>query len=243
MIRVVGNLSSVAGMVVHFTIWARDCGRPLKESQSPALVSIEVTKRNLLAPKFSSNHYSVKFLLPTVIGVKIFCVSASDPDDERPQLGTRRFGKHQSSDVRRTEIHYSFSRKSSSQHLFSLDKFSGCVYVREERGLRGTTNLTILASDRTFSSSSLLTISVSDSDELLFTETIYRANVLENSTKETNLLVVSLKNLPVNKHIIYTILNPTKFLKVHPTSGVLQTTGIPFDREERDIFAVIVQVW
>ena len=236
----IGNLSSIAGQLVEIPVWAADTGNPPKESDGPVFLSIKVKKMNLFAPQFSSNHYFATLLLPTAAGVQVFCASASDPDDIRPFPSAKQVGQKQ--DEKETKVLYSFSGESNTLHSFSIDETEGCVYVKDESGLKDVNNLTILAFDGHLNGSSSLTISVSDSHDLRFSETVYRANVLENSTKEANLLVISVRNMTVNQHITYTILNPTAKLRIHPTSGVLQTTGIVFDREQTDEVTVIVQV-
>ncbi|KAA0190682.1 hypothetical protein HAZT_HAZT002680 [Hyalella azteca] len=46
----------------------------------------------------------------------------------------------------------------------------------------------------------------------------------------------------MNHEVHYSVLNPNDFVVIRPTSGVIQTTGKPFDREDAAQFAVLVQV-
>jgi len=239
---------------MDFYVWASDEGSPSKETLAPALVSIRVIKVNRLAPQFSQIHYHTTLVLPTIAGVKLTCVTASDPDDSRPKARQRQIKSFRRKilprDVRHvfltnvTTINFSFSRESLWQHQFRLDKVTGCLSVRDARGLRGNKNVTVMATDGSYSATALVTISVQEqnSQSLVFSENRYTASILENSTKQMNVLVVRVTNTPMSHHLSYSILNPNKFVKVHPTSGVVQTTGEPFDREYQDTFTFIVKV-
>ncbi|CDQ76612.1 unnamed protein product [Oncorhynchus mykiss] len=48
--------------------------------------------------------------------------------------------------------------------------------------------------------------------------------------------------LLLNEPLFYTILNPQGRFEIGHTSGVLFTTGVPFDREEQDTFEIVVEV-
>lgn len=46
----------------------------------------------------------------------------------------------------------------------------------------------------------------------------------------------------LNEHMTFKILNPTTMFGIKETSGVIQTTGTPFDREEKDNYILVVEV-
>ena len=82
-----------------------------------------------------------------------------------------------------------------------------------------------------------------DSSGLAFGKRKYYASVLENSTKTDIKAILTVLGSEVNEDIRYTILNPTKYFVVGETSGVVRTTGLPFDREAADRHEVLVQAW
>lgn len=80
-----------------------------------------------------------------------------------------------------------------------------------------------------------------DSD-LKFQHPFYYGEVQENSTKLLSITIVSVIGSQLNEHIVYSILNPSPAFEISPTSGVITTTGVPFDREAIDHYLLIVQV-
>ncbi|KAJ8383464.1 hypothetical protein AAFF_G00220600 [Aldrovandia affinis] len=60
--------------------------------------------------------------------------------------------------------------------------------------------------------------------------------------EKKTLAVIAAVGNQVNEPLFYTILNPDERFHISHTSGVLSTTGVPFDREERDTFDVVVEV-
>lgn len=46
----------------------------------------------------------------------------------------------------------------------------------------------------------------------------------------------------LNEHVEYSILNPVPEFTIGPISGAIRTTGIPLDREIKEMYTFIVQV-
>lgn len=46
----------------------------------------------------------------------------------------------------------------------------------------------------------------------------------------------------LNEHLEFSILNPSSFFSIGPTTGVIRTTGLRFDREAQETYQLIVQV-
>lgn len=238
-LRVAGNLSSLAGHIFSFNAWASDSGTPRREALKPALVNIYVKKVNRFPPKFDRSHFKAQVQLPTIPGVKVMCLSAHDPDDRRGQK------KRPGSVLQvhhKTDLTYSFSSHVTDSP-FKLHN-TGCLFVHDTSALEHKYNFSVEVSDGLFSSSSYIIVSVSEPTKkaLIFSQEKYYANVLENSTKQVNLLVVRVQNLPLNHEVHYSILNPNDWLVIRPTSGTVQTTGQPFDREKASHFSILVQV-
>ncbi|CDQ67801.1 unnamed protein product [Oncorhynchus mykiss] len=81
-----------------------------------------------------------------------------------------------------------------------------------------------------------------------FSQELYETSVIvptykgvEVIKKKTLAIIASVGN-HVNEPLFYTILNPDKRFQISRTSGVLSTTGIPFDREAQDMFNIVVEV-
>ena len=241
-VRVAGDLSPLAGRTLELTVWAADNGNPRREALRPATAVIFVEKVNRFPPQFRGGPFQATLTLPTIPGVKVLCVSAVDPDDERDKNNTLS-GTLVFRNRKLSKLKFFLSRDTQRQH-FRLYETSGCLYVESNKNLEKQYNLTVLVSDGALSTSTHIVIVVEEPTpkSLTFTREIYHANVLENSTKNLNLLIVSVANLPLNHHVNYFIMNPNEFLVIRPTSGVIRTTGLPFDRERQEIFSLIVQV-
>lgn len=224
-------------------MWAADNGNPRLESLGPSQVSVFVQKQNLFSPKFSQDSYTAKVHLPTIPGVEVVCVSSQDPDDVRGRnnsLSRTRYVTPKEP----TKLEYFLKEDDEPELNYRLDKDSGCLYVNEVDLTKGKYKLVVTVTDGTFSSSTDVFIFVDDALEnsLKFTQNRYFAHVLENSTKHMNLLIVKVDDLPLNHHVKYSILNPNQYLTVGSTSGVIQATGVPLDREIKDHFSIIIQV-
>ncbi|KAF2368089.1 Cadherin [Trinorchestia longiramus] len=237
-LRVDGNLSALAGRVVRFYVWVSDLGTPRREALNPTVVQIYVEKVNKFAPKFDKSFFDTQIQLPTIPGVKVTCLSAHDPDDYRGRYQEMKSKLHKH---RPTTLRFSLSPL-GHENSFVLDE-SGCLFIANTAVLKKNYNLSVEVSDGLFSSSSFMIVSVLEPTKtsLIFSREEYHANVLENSTKQVDLLVVRVQNLPLNHEVHYSILNPNDFLTIRRTSGVIQTTGKPFDREEAARFSVLVQ--
>ncbi|MGH0159302.1 UNVERIFIED_CONTAM: hypothetical protein FKN15_036965 [Acipenser sinensis] len=68
------------------------------------------------------------------------------------------------------------------------------------------------------------------------------ALVQENLSETKTLAIITAIGNQINEPLFYHILNPDRRFKISRTSGVLSTTGIPFDREEQDVYDIVVEV-
>lgn len=93
--------------------------------------------------------------------------------------------------------------------------------------------LRILASDGKYESTATVNVYVETSEEsgLVFQKPIYEGSITENSTKITTVTVVNVIGAALNEHIEFRLMNPTDMFHIGLTSGVIETTGRPFDRE------------
>uniref|UniRef100_A0A6I8R583 FAT atypical cadherin 1 n=1 Tax=Xenopus tropicalis TaxID=8364 RepID=A0A6I8R583_XENTR len=212
--------------IFHFTVQVHDMGYPRLFAENAANVTIYVVDINDCAPVFSKDVYETSLLLPTYKGVRVITVNATDDDS----------GAY-------SQLIYSIIEGNIGDK-FLIDPLKGTITVQNTTNLRSRYELTIRASDGRFSSLTSVKINVKESKEssLKFTQRSYSATVLENATKVKTLTIISPLGSRINEPLFFHILNPDPRFKISPTSGVLSTTGIPFDREEEDLFELVVEV-
>lgn len=77
---------------------------------------------------------------------------------------------------------------------------------------------------------------------LLFTYPVYSASIRENVPNVTLVTVVNTVGHRLNEPLKYALLNAGGRFTIRPTCGVVHTTGVPFDREEKDSYELVVEV-
>lgn len=98
--------------------------------------------------------------------------------------------------------------------------------------------------DGRFSSMALVTVLVREAMDsgLLFTFPVYSASIPENMPNVSLVTVVNTVGHRLNEPLKYTLLNPGGRFTIRPTCGVVLTTGVPFDREEKKSYELVVEV-
>lgn len=98
--------------------------------------------------------------------------------------------------------------------------------------------------DGRFSSTALVTVLVREAVDsgLLFTFPVYSASIPENKTNVTLVTIVNTVGHRLNEPLKYTLLNAGGRFTIRPTCGVVLTAGVPFDREEKDSYELVVEV-
>lgn len=227
-----GPLDDVAGAAVKLSVWARDGGSPRRECLAPARLIINVIPVKIPSEAFSSPLYTADLYLPTFPGVRVLCVGQSDQEQRPPPTESSL-----------PQLNYTVLAGDETER-FAFDSESKCLIVRDQLNLSPHYNLTLRAIDGTTVSTAMADVSVHDAplSTLSFTQEKYWANVYENSTKEINVVVLGVKGQPLNKHILYSILNPNENFEIRTTAGIIKTTGKPFDRETKDHYTLVVQV-
>ncbi|XP_068134762.1 protocadherin Fat 1 isoform X2 [Hyperolius riggenbachi] len=225
-IRTLVSLDYEQTNIFHFTVQSHDMGYPRLFAKYPANVTIYVVDINDCAPVFSKEIYEASILIPTYKGVQVITVNATD-DDSRPF----------------SEIMYSIVEGNIGEK-FAIDSLKGIITIQNTTPLRSRYELTVRASDRRFSSFASVKINVKESKEssLKFTQKTYSAVVQENVTQIKTLTVINAVGNRINEPLFFRILNPDIRFKISHTSGVLSTTGIPFDREQQDLYEIVVEV-
>lgn len=103
--------------------------------------------------------------------------------------------------------------------------------------------LQVRVSDGKYTNTAAVNINVETSENsgLVFQKAIYEGSILENSTKITTVTVLNVIGAALNEHIEFRLLNPTDMFRIGLTSGVIETTGKRFDREQQQNHELIVE--
>ncbi|XP_028312232.1 protocadherin Fat 1a isoform X3 [Gouania willdenowi] len=212
--------------VFRFTVQVHDLGMPRMFAEVAANVTIEVIDVNDCAPVFSQELYETTVLLPTYKGVEVIQVNATDADT----------GPN-------SRLLFSISEGNIGDK-FKMDPITGIITIQNITQLRSRYELKIRVSDGRFASVAGVKINVKENKEgtLKFTRESYKAYIQENSSNKKTLAVIATAGNQVNEPLFYKILNPDSRFEISRTSGVISTTGIPFDREAQDTFDIVVEV-
>uniref|UniRef100_A0A5F8H1R8 Protocadherin Fat 3 n=1 Tax=Monodelphis domestica TaxID=13616 RepID=A0A5F8H1R8_MONDO len=223
-IRTIANLDHETIAHFHFHVHVRDSGNPQLTAESPAEVNIEVTDVNDNPPVFTQAVFETVLLLPTYVGVEILKVQATDPDSDVP-----------------AELTYSLME--GNLDYFLIDSNSGVLSIKNSSLSKDHYMLIVRVSDGKFYGTAMVTIMVKEAMDsgLHFTQSFYFASISENSTNITKVAIVNAIGNRLNEPLKYSILNPGNKFKIKSTSGVIQTTGIPFDREEQELYELVVE--
>ncbi|XP_043918442.1 protocadherin Fat 1 [Protopterus annectens] len=225
-IRIVTPLDYEQKSVYHFTVQVHDMGSPRLFAEHAANVTVHVIDVNDCPPVFAKDLYESSVLIPTYNGVTVVSVNATDADS-----GTN------------SEIMFSII-KGNIGEKFAIHPVTGLITVQNSTQLRSRYELLVRASDGKFSNTVSVKVNVKESKEsqIKFAQTSYSAVVLENTTEVKTLAIIAAVGNQINEPLFYQILNPDSKFKMNPTSGVLSTTGIPFDREDQETFDIVVEV-
>ncbi|XP_042622384.1 protocadherin Fat 1-like isoform X5 [Cyprinus carpio] len=225
-IRTISELDYEQRSVFRFSVQVHDMGIPRHFAEKAANVTIEILDVNDCPPQFSQDLYETTVLVPTYKGVEVITVNATDTDSGP---NSRLF----------------FSTvEGNIGEKFKVDPVTGVITIQNVTQLRSRYELRVRVSDGRFSKTALVKINVRENKEsnLRFTQESYKAFVPENSLEKKNLAVIAAVGNQVNEPLFYTILNPDKRFTISRTSGVLSSTGTPFDREEQAVFDIVVEV-
>uniref|UniRef100_A0A8C6X3J6 Protocadherin Fat 3 n=1 Tax=Naja naja TaxID=35670 RepID=A0A8C6X3J6_NAJNA len=223
-IRTIADLDHETIAHFYFHVHVRDSGNPQLTAESPVEVTIDVTDVNDNPPVFSQAMFETILLLPTYVGVEVLQVKAVDPDLEVP-----------------SELTYSLIE--GNTEYFLVDSISGVLTIKNNSLSKDHYMLIVKVSDGKFYSSAIVTIMVKEAMDsgLHFTQGHYSTSILENSTKVTKVAVVNAIGNRLNEPLKYSILNPGNKFKIKPTLGLIQTVGLPFDREEQELYELVVE--
>uniref|UniRef100_A0A672LHY1 Protocadherin Fat 1-like n=1 Tax=Sinocyclocheilus grahami TaxID=75366 RepID=A0A672LHY1_SINGR len=225
-IRTISEFDYEQRSVFRFSVQVHDMGIPRHFAEKAANVTIEILDVNDCPPQFSQGLYETTVLVPTYKGVEVITVNATDADS----------GPN-------SRLFYS-TVEGNIGEKFKMDPVTGVITIQNVTQLRSRYELRVRVSDGRFSKTALVKINVRENKEstLRFTQESYKAFVPEKSLEKKTLAVIAAVGSQVNEPLFYTILNPDKRFAISHTSGVLSSTGTPFDREEQAVFDIVVEV-
>ncbi|XP_068601351.1 protocadherin Fat 3a [Brachionichthys hirsutus] len=223
-IRTTAPLDHETLSTFHFNVHVRDNGRPHLTADSPTEVTIQVIDINDSPPTFTQNAYESVLLLPTYVGVEVLQVSAIDPDTEI-----------------NAELTYSLTKGIPEQ--FNIHPANGVITVKQNVFSKERFRFSVQVSDGKFSTMALVTILVREALDsgLSFSQSLYSSSIQENFSDITTVAVVNAVGNHLNEPLMYTLLNAGTNFRIRPTSGVIQTSGIPLDREEQEFYELLVE--
>ncbi|KAM7398079.1 hypothetical protein PAMA_006109 [Pampus argenteus] len=234
-IRTIASLDYETFSEFLFRVHVRDSGQPSRSADSPAEVFIKVININDSPPRFSQDMYEAVLLLPTYIGVEVLRVEAFDPDM------TYDLNLNPNKSVTPLLV---YSLADSNQEHFSVERYTGVVTIINQNLNKDRYRFNVKVWDGRFSSMVLVTVLVREAIDngFLFTFPVYSASIPENIPNVTVVTVVNTVGHLLNEPLKYTLLNPDGRFTIRPTCGVVLTTGVPFDREEKESYELVVEV-
>lgn len=222
-IRTISSLDHETHSEFNFRIIVRDSGQPQLTAHNLAEVRVWVHNINDSPPKFCQETYETVLLLPTCVTAEVLQVSAVDPDTC-------------------DSAGLSYALTDSSLEHFAVDPESGVLMVRSSNFSKDRYRFSVEVTDGRFYSTALVTVAVREAMDggLVFLRPQYSYTLVENSSNVTTVAIVNVMGSRLNEPIRYRLLNAGTQFKVRPTSGVIQTTGLQFDREEQEIYQLVL---
>ncbi|KAG7169023.1 fat-like cadherin-related tumor suppressor-like, partial [Homarus americanus] len=214
-IRTVAPLDHEVISEVSFSVKVHDNGQPRLCASTTAAVAITITDINDVPPRFLLQE-----------DVSVVQLNATDLDFD---------GK--------ANLEYEIA-DGNKDGMFMVNSKTGLITVNNSNNLATHYQLKVTVNDGQFASSAAVNIYVEPIPRtgLRFSEDKYFAAVEENSTRVDKVSMVHVLGSNLNEHLRFSILNPTDMFTIGDTSGVIQTTGNPFDREVQDNYLLIIEV-
>uniref|UniRef100_A0A8K9XRK2 FAT atypical cadherin 2 n=1 Tax=Oncorhynchus mykiss TaxID=8022 RepID=A0A8K9XRK2_ONCMY len=207
----------------HFSIQVRDSGEPSLYAAEPARVTIRVLDFNDCSPKFSRPVYESSIIFPLVREMEVVRVTAEDAD---------------------SAVSYSIT-EGNLHNAFLIHPSTGAISVNNVSEFNSFYQLLVKASDGLYKDLATVKVNVTNitaGGHLQFEQGLYAATIVENTMSVNMLVVLRASGSYLNEPLIYSVLNPMGRFSIVPTSGVFETTGVPFDREEQDVYDIVVEV-
>uniref|UniRef100_A0A673AU48 FAT atypical cadherin 2 n=1 Tax=Sphaeramia orbicularis TaxID=375764 RepID=A0A673AU48_9TELE len=206
----------------HFTVQVKDSGEPSLYASEPAKVTVRILDLNDCPPHFTSVVYKPSIMVPPVRDAEVVRVVARDAD---------------------SSVSYSIA-EGNLHNAFSIHPDTGLITVSNVSEFQQFYELTVRASDGLYKDSAVVKVNVTNVTEtdLRFEHRVYSASVTENQHTVKTLAALKASGCFLNEPLLFSVMNPMGRFSVLQTSGVFETTGISFDREEQDVYDVVLKV-
>lgn len=209
-----------------FHVQVTDMGEPQRSAEVPAKVTIYVADINDSPPVFTQSEYTASLTLPTYEDVVVVTVEAHDNDS-----------------ALHSQLTYTIVGQGGGD-VFTIDSRSGAITVTRTDIEQDNYEFTVRVSDGSFQNNALVRISVGRTklSGLHFSMERYDAHIRENQTGIEQVAVVQAVGHSLNEQLSFKILNPNNMFRLGSTSGVVLTTGTPFDREVKENYTLVIEV-
>ncbi|KAM3612815.1 uncharacterized protein V6R79_015103 [Siganus canaliculatus] len=206
----------------RFSVQVTDSGEPSLYAAEPAKVIVRVLDLNDCPPQFTRPLYEPSIIFPAVRDAQVVRVTAHDAD---------------------SAVSYSIT-EGNLHNGFSIHPDTGVITVNNVSEFRPFYQLVVKASDGLYKDLATVRVNLTNltTSDLEFEQKAYSASIIENLEEVKTLAALKVTGCFLNEPLLYSVINPMGKFSVSQTSGVLETTGFPFDREEKDIYDVMVMV-
>lgn len=206
----------------HLTIQVRDSGEPSLSADTPAKVVIRILDFNDCPPQFTAPSYGSSIEFPLFKDMEVIQVVAHDAD---------------------SEVTYSLIEGNPDKN-FAIHPSSGVIFISNVSDIQTHHQLKVMAYDGLYKDTATVQVNITNmtTSNLKFEEQLQVATVLENVTFVKTLAVLRAVGGYLNEPLVYKVLNAGDKFAIIESSGVLHTTGIPFDREEQHEYDLVVEV-
>ncbi|XP_061832499.1 protocadherin Fat 2 [Nerophis lumbriciformis] len=206
----------------HFSVRAKDSGEPSLNAAEPVKVTVRVLNLNDCPPQFASAIYEQSIISPPVRDTEVLRVTAHDAD---------------------SSVSYSIT-EGNLNNAFTIHPATGVISVSNVSGFQHSYQLLVRASDGLQRDSATVRVNVTNVTEsgLGFEQKMYSASVSENLNTVKTLAALKPIGCSFNEPLLYSVLNPSGRFAISRTSGIVETTGVPFDREDKDVYDLVVML-
>ena len=224
---------------INFTVSVSDLGDPFAlKAKTDALVVVSIKDVNDCPPVFERSTYQTTLLLPTYSDVSVLWLNTTDCDNDSHRIKTR------SSNF--FPAIYTLYTTGKSFKGFKINSTTGLITVDQPNLITTDTyNLVATAFDGKFTAQTKVTVVCKNitRTSLRFRSSKFFAKVTENINVAKNVTRLTVIGDRKNDHLYFSILNAdSSMFRILSSSGLIRTTGIPFDREKKNLYLLIVEV-
>ncbi|XP_077465395.1 protocadherin Fat 2 [Stigmatopora argus] len=207
----------------RFSVQVRDSGQPPLYATRPVRITVRIRDVNDCVPQFTATTYESAVIFPPMPGTEVTTVAAHDVD---------------------STVSYAIA-EGDLHDVFSIHPTAGVITVSKmSEPFKPFYQLVVTAWDGLHEASAVVRLNVTNVTEsgLSFRQKTYSASVSENLKSVEKIAALKPTGSYLNEPLSYSILNPMGRFAISRTSGIMETTGVAFDREETDAYDVVVML-